>query len=249
MAVVVALLGVFRIPKNAPDCRKNYFTAMLWACAALWTLGDSNSQGATTGYTFDVFSPFGAACIVVPNVIGGYWALKCVDDAITSPRKGRETLPLVSSRWSGALVQTFFFFLIYVQMDTLFWSVYDRQGFEDIALPFYRLGYDRYALVGAFTVNGLQAFGALFGTLLYEKKISAVTATFLNTLLLLMILGDQWSSIFMDRSTPQYQAVVPVYEWMSQYRVEFHSLWILVGILLLTIANAFRRRIAMGITD
>lgn len=249
MAVVVSLLGVFRISKNAPDCRRNYFTAMLWASAAMWSFGDSNIGGATTGYTFDVFTPFGAGFIGLTHLIGACWMLKGIDDAITGPMKGRETLPLVRNRWSGVFVHALIFCFFYTNMDVVVWSNYDSQGYQEIALPFYQTGYDRFALVAGFTFTGVQAFGAFFGTLLFEKKISEVTATFLNFLLFSLTFGDQVASFWIDTSTPQYQAVVPLYEWIAQYRQEFHTPWIVGSILLLTIANALCRRTSLGVTD
>lgn len=222
---------------------------MLWACVAMWTFGDSNIGGATDNYTFDVFTPFGAGCVAIGNLMGAYWSLKCIDEAITGPMTGRDTLPLVSSRWSCVLVQLFFFWLTFVQINNLVWYIYDYQGFQEIALPFYQLGYERIALVAAFTTNALQAFGALFATLLYEKKINAVTATALNFLVIFLTLADQMTIFAIDESTPQYAAVFPVSEWMSHFQEEFHTNWIFGSVLVFTIANAFRRRFALGVTD
>jgi hypothetical protein len=250
MAVVISLFGLFRISKNAPDCRRYYFTSMLWDCVAMWTFGDSNIGGATDNYTFDVFTPFGFGCVLLGNLVGGYWTLKYIDEAITGPMTGRDTLPLVSSRWSGVLVQSFFFFVFtFLQINILFWSICDYQGYQEIALPFSQLGYERFTLVAAFTTNGLQSFSALFATLLFEKKMNALTATALNVLILVLFSTDLVTNFVIDESTPQYAAVVPLAEWMSRYGAEFPTPWILGGTFFFTVANAFRRRIALGNTD
>ena len=243
---LVSLMGEFRIPKNAPQCRKFYFTTMLLTSLAMWSYGDSNVGAALDNYTFDIFTPFGAAFITLANLGAAAWVLGAADNAIAGPVQGRETLPLLEGRTQAALFYSFLYGLFNLQMNNLVWANYDYEGWQQVALPFYHQGFERYGLVAGFTINGALAFGAFFGTLLFEKKISPITAAILNFILMFGTLGDQFLSFQMDPALPAYQAVVPFAQWMGQYREEFHTTEIAIGVWALVVANALRKRFLSG---
>lgn len=210
----------------------------------MWCYGDSNVSGAIDQYTFDIFSSFGAGFIILSNAIAALWVLRCVDDAIAGPMKGREQLPLVSSRLTGVILPLLLYLGICIQMEPLIWSIYDSKGFQEFALPFYQLGYERLTLVAGFTFNGVMTFGALIGTLLFEQKISKATAALLNFVLLFATVGDQVGSVFMDKTSPQHAALIPLTEWMGHYRDQFHVTWIVSAVVLAVISNSLRKRVA-----
>jgi len=243
LAVLVSLLGLFRVAKNAPECRKNFFTAMFWANLSTWTFGDSNVGGAVDNYTFDLFSPLGTTCFMLSNLIAAFWSLRGIDESITGPMKGRGELPLVNNRFVAVFLNLVFFFVVYLQIDNVVWSIYDYAGFRENALPFYQMGYEHFGTVISFTFTGQLCFNALLATLLLEKKISEATGGILGMVLVVLPLLDQVASFHVDKSLPQYAASIPMLEWMGHYREAFHIVWIVDALLIAVIGNSFRRRI------
>lgn len=89
-----------------------------------------------------------------------------------------------------------------------------------------------------------------FSSILIAKHFDKwFTAAVLSSVLIFGTTVDQLAILFMDKTMPQYAAVIPVTEWMGNYHDECHPDRIFAAVALTVIGNSFRKRIAQSMTD
>lgn len=115
LATIVAVTGKLRIPRNSPPCRRLMFDYSLYMTVASTIMLHSN-LGDFVHFTFDAWTLFGKAVIVAPIVGSFVTALRLVDDSIAGPFKGRETLPMMTTRKSAFLTSISLVFTTYIQL-------------------------------------------------------------------------------------------------------------------------------------
>lgn len=249
LVILVSFLGQFRIPKNAPRSRKLFFSSLTATAVAMLTFGDSNLAGATSNFTFNIMSKFGGAIMILTSVASYVYMLGAIDDALVGTNRGRDTVPLCTSRLSATLFYTSMCVLVCVQLAQIICPIFDKAGYVKYALPLYNSGLERLNLFGAVAITGMMAFGALFGTLRFEKKISSWHAAALNMACLFAFISDQLTILFVNPLSPRGQLMQLSNRWMSGVCGRLHLNWIFFGMYAFTLLNAYRRRIQKGVKD
>mmetsp|Transcript_31131 Transcript_31131/g.75260 ORF Transcript_31131/g.75260 Transcript_31131/m.75260 type:complete len:563 (-) Transcript_31131:144-1832(-) len=114
---MVSITGKFRIPPNSPVCRRVIFENSIYFVIGCSTLLLSNIGGMTSTFVlFDAWSLLGKLAILAPTIMAFVTALQLVDDSIAGPMKGRETVPLMTTRPSAFASSIFLIFGVYIQL-------------------------------------------------------------------------------------------------------------------------------------
>lgn len=240
--VTVSFLGLFRIPKNAPSCRKLFFSSVSWACFATWTFGDSNLTGKLSGFTFDAWTWWGKLAILGAHTGALVTTLKLLDDAIAGPEKGRDTIPLIGERWVAFLLATGIFLFAYTFYYPILCMFGSKAAFQQSAAPFYALGYQDLSLVNSMAVNAFTAFGALFATLRLERRISARTGNLLNWLCFFLFQYDPLKLVLWRPDSVDPAIMQTMNSFTGGLARKFGLQPIFGTLYLGTIVNAFWRR-------
>jgi hypothetical protein len=249
LGVLVSLMGQFRVPKNAPQSRKMFFTSLTVTAMTMLTFGDSNLAGATSHFTFNIMSKFGGAIMILSHLACYVYMLGAIDDALVGTNRGRDTVPLCTSRLSTTLFYTAVCALFNLQLAQIICPVFDKVGYAKYMLPLYQSGLQRLPLFGGNAVQGMMGFGALFGTLRLEKKISKWLGTALSMVCLFCFLTDQLTILMVNPLSPRGQLMQVSNSWLSSVGARLHLNSIFFGMYAFTILNAFRRRMQNGIKD
>ena len=186
LACLTAVMGLFRIPKNAPSSRKLSFRAMADALLSVSFVMDSNATGRLSNFTFDVFTKWGTSLyiLIVGNAMIGI--LRAIHDAMTGSTKQRDTIPLMESRLLAILFYSAGFFATFPILGPLMAVLPGRAAFDQVAPQFFAMGYENDMIVGLTASNVFVALGAFFASLRYEQKIGKWTSRLLTGLMLLV---------------------------------------------------------------
>ena len=240
--VAVSFCGQFRIPKNAPPCRKLFFNSVSWACFAAWVFGDSNLTARPSGFTFDMWTWWGKFAILVAHTGSLITTLMLMDDTIAGPEKGRDTVPLIGKRWVSFLLATGLYLLGCTPFVPIMCMLGSKANFQKYAAPFYSLGYQDLSLVNSIGVNAFAAFGALFATLRFERRISARTGNLLNWLCFFLFQFDTFKLVLWSPDTVSPAIMQTINDYTGGIARKVGLQPILVSMYVGTIVNAIRRR-------
>jgi hypothetical protein len=247
LVVVNSVLGLLRIPKNAPQCRKVFFRSITAISLMMWTFGDSNVTGAmTSNFSIDIFSPIGALLVVGSHILGGIFSIQLIDDAICGPNKGRDTVPLFQNRLSALVFGTMFFCMFYLQIGfTILPPLLDPAGHRQYALPFWKKYFENFGLLNSFPTGGFISFGSLLGTLVLEKKMKGWVANILNLILIFGLSFDFMAYFVFSSSLSQTVMMKDFNRWTQSILKLYKLNWVAFGVFSVTVVNALRRKIKM----
>ncbi|KAL7537225.1 hypothetical protein ACHAXR_007677 [Thalassiosira sp. AJA248-18] len=114
---MVSITGKFRIPPNSPVSRRAVFEISVWFVIGCTTLLLSNIGGMTSTFVlFDARSMLGKLAILTPTLMTFVLALRLLDDSIAGPMKGRETVPMMTTRPSAFASSLFLISGVYFQL-------------------------------------------------------------------------------------------------------------------------------------
>lgn len=235
-------MGMYRIPKKAPVCRKYFFSSLIWACFATWTFGDSNLTGKLTGFTINAWSLPGRILLLSAHSMALFTTLRLLDDAIAGPSRGRDTIPFIGKRWSSVLLATFIYLFAYTLYYPLLAMFSDPAQFQAMAMPFYNSGYQNLSLVNCIAINAFTAFGGLFATLQLEKRISGRTGALLNLLCFIVFQYDPLKLTILRPASVDPKVFDMINSFTGGLAAKFNLNPIFIGLYVGTVVNAIRRR-------
>mmetsp|Transcript_9868 Transcript_9868/g.17281 ORF Transcript_9868/g.17281 Transcript_9868/m.17281 type:complete len:567 (+) Transcript_9868:95-1795(+) len=115
LSVIVAFTGRFRIPPNSPACRRLMFDYSAYVIASSTAILLSNIGGMAS-YAFDAWSPSGRVLILMPVISMFLSVFRMLGDSIAGPMKGRETVPMMTTRPTAFFTSIALVFTAYFQV-------------------------------------------------------------------------------------------------------------------------------------
>lgn len=240
MMVTTGFLGYLRLQPRAPAPRRRIFETALFANLFLAVLASSNLNSHPTFCWFNGFSWLGKFALISTSLGMLASTLRCLDDVIAGPMKGRDTIAGMDTRAKGFLV-TLFVYIIEVAMvagviPPLLTS--NAATFLKKTKSLTKFGINGWLISVCFTGIAQGAFGSALSTFQFEKKITKRQGLFWAFVLLFTLNID--AVLFtLDGSMKGALNTAWFFEKIAQ--VKYFELS--AAALGMTILNAFQKRI------
>ena len=251
LQLVGALLGILRLPKNSPPVRELGMKQGAYFVTVLSMIALSNLNG-TDQYLFDAFSVPGRVAFFCMAILVTKISIQLIDCSIADKaRKGFHVGgPLMGNRLTAAFQAIAVYtmgFLVIQGCTPLFM---EKAAFEELVKPYYTDIYNGALTSATVAVNQWIGFGALVGTLQFEKKISMMSASMWYILLGIFLAFDSFKLAY-DFSAQQ---IFTLPEAQSQLlfqqneAAQWHTTEIYFGLMGIAVLNSLGK-VLMDSTD
>ena len=182
MFAITALAGLTRIPKSSSNLRRIMFETSACMTTLLYLIQDSNLGILSEhGWSLNLLDDGPAYCLTW--FVYGYTVFKTLqflEESIAAPDKGRETLPFNGSRIGMATIASSMVLLLFLNGPIIPACFFDhnREAFEAFCLPGLTY-FGGWHTSGYFVVEAYIGFGMLISTLLFERQINQLQASWL----------------------------------------------------------------------
>ena len=186
-----SVLGMLRLPKRSPPARRIHFSQLTWIAIGFWAIGSSNLTGLQSDLV--PLDAWGSSKLIIifPYVMSLIRCLEKLNDGISGPKKGKETVPWENPRSAAIAKSTFLYFLIVVQSAFILPMLDTYQSFEEHAAPFLRSVEHGGLILNNCNIGEFwMGAGALMLTLTFEKKMVMTNANIYMPLLDVVMLYD-----------------------------------------------------------
>ena len=193
LAISGAVMGLFRFPPKTPSARKRIFELGSATCLFLAAVISSSVNGLSDdSWWVDAFSIPGKCMLATFGLLMWISTFRLIDDTICGDTKGCTTIPGADNPVLAAVtysVLCFFTLVSFAPVVPIFTS--DAASYEaSVSSVLVDNGIDGILLGATSTATGVSAFGALFATLQFEKKITPAQENILVLLLMFIFNVD-----------------------------------------------------------
>lgn len=204
LLAISGVMGMFRLPPRSPPCRTIFFLGCASANVSTALVCSSNLTGARVWFLDGFAAPWN---VIIPlatifNLGVFLWA---IDDSITGPIRGRDTIPGTETRTRGVLVNALMAFGVtpIVQVAIAPWYS-DKATFVSAVVPFIQNGGLEGSQFSIFaSAAGGAAAGALLATLRFERKLDATPALALAVAAAIFFNFDAFAITWRSLKTPE----------------------------------------------
>ena len=244
LQLIGALLGILRLPKNSPPVRELGMKQGAYFVTVLSMIALSNLNG-TDQYIFDAFSIPGRAAFFCMAALVTKISIQLIDCSIADKsRKGFQVAgPMMGNRLTAAFQAIAVYtmgFLVIQGCTPLFM---EKAAFEELVKPYYTDIYNGALTSATVAVNQWIGFGALVGTLQFEKKISMLSASVWYILLGLFLAFDSFKLAY-DFSAQQIIFLPEAQDqllFQQNLAAEWHTTEIYFGLMGIAVLNSLRK--------
>ena len=237
-----SVMGIARLPPNAPASRRFQFISSAWGILLLTALLSSNFNYHPTAWWYNGLKFPGNLFLIGIGIAGQVSLLQMMDDAIAGSNKGREANPLAATRVSSFLLTIFILLLWFLVNNTFIPHI--MAGSNPALFKESVLVLDQQKMNGLFVFNIFSgiiqpSLGSLINTLQFEKKISPKIGAVLGLIVVVLFNFDGTLPFRMPNILPTLS--VSLLDSFSLFPLYTFMYW---GITLAAIMNAFRRKFA-----